>query len=178
MDCQNLRKISRMDRSKSEERRIEQAKKIHVKGLRDHESRRGLIPIQRLSIPSKSAMAVGATGGSVDGPSSGLAGNKDSGSLHQLKRENQPLVEWDTDESEEEIHFFPVSSSAGKGGNIAMGRQVLTDTFSIEGLDLSGEDEEEEDDDDEDDLNLVPPKLHYQTCTCCVLPISCGCAIM
>ncbi|XP_071439011.1 uncharacterized protein [Hetaerina americana] len=165
------------------ERRIEQAKKIHVKGLRDHESRRGLIPIQRLSIPSKNStlgIPVGGSGGGsglgVDGPSV-LGGSKDNINLLQLKRENQPLVEWDTDESEEEIHFFPVSSSAGKG-NIPMGRQVLTDTFSIEGLDLSGEEEEEEDEDDEDDLNLVPPKLHYQSCTCCVLPVTCGCAIM
>jgi hypothetical protein len=58
------------------------------------------------------------------------------------------------------VHFFPASKAQ---------RQELSDTFSIEELELSP---------DEDDLNLVPPKQMYQRCGCCAIPSDWKCVIL
>ncbi|XP_074036748.1 uncharacterized protein isoform X3 [Leptinotarsa decemlineata] len=78
-------------------------------------------------------------------------------------KDQQPLVQWDTDDSEEDIvNFFPL---ARKESRI---HHELTDTFSIEEMSISGDDEEE-------DLHLVPPTTFYKNIKCC--SSSC-CAIM
>ncbi|XP_050509490.1 uncharacterized protein LOC126886582 [Diabrotica virgifera virgifera] len=67
----------------------------------------------------------------------------------------QPLVQWDTDDSEEDIvNFFPQARKESKV------HHELTDTFSIEEMSISGDDEEE-------DLHLVPPTTIYKTFKCC-----------
>ncbi|CAH1995871.1 unnamed protein product [Acanthoscelides obtectus] len=74
-------------------------------------------------------------------------------------KDQQPLVQWDTDDSEEDIvNFFPLSRKETRI------HQELTDTFSIEEMSISGDDEEEE------DLHLVPPQTNYRRFKCC--PIS------
>ncbi|XP_039277264.1 protein FAM219A [Nilaparvata lugens] len=103
------------------ERRIEQAKKIHSK--QEAKKSPSLIPIQRLPIP----------GGRP---------------LPNIK-EQHPLVNWDSDESEE-LDFFPVSRTRDS-------KQELTDTFSIEDFELTPE---------EDDLDLRPPKTMNLCCNC------------
>ncbi|XP_030749466.1 uncharacterized protein LOC115877454 [Sitophilus oryzae] len=71
-------------------------------------------------------------------------------------KDHQPLVQWDTDDSEEDIvNFFPLSRKESRM------HQELTDTFSIEEMSISG------DDDDEDDLHLVPPQTVYKKFDCC-----------
>lgn len=73
-------------------------------------------------------------------------------------KDQQPLVQWDTDDSEEDIvNFFP---NARKESKV---HQELTDTFSIEEMSISGDDEEE-------DLHLVPPNTVYKTFKCCMSP--------
>ncbi|XP_047000243.1 protein FAM219A [Schistocerca americana] len=116
------------------EQRIEQAKKNHR--LQEYKKNSSLIPIQRLPIPNKPGSST--------------------------QREQQPLVEWETDESDEDINFFPLS-------RMKDGKQELTDTFSIEDFDVSP---------DEDDLNLLPPKPMYQRCICCVIPADWKCNII
>ncbi|XP_066995093.1 protein FAM219A isoform X2 [Anabrus simplex] len=116
------------------EQRIEQAKKIQR--IQEYKKNSSLIPIQRLPIPNKS--------------------------VSSSPREQQPLVDWETDESDEDINFFPLS-------RIKDGKQELTDTFSIEDFELSP---------DEDDLNLLPPKPMYQRCVCCVVPVDWRCILM
>ncbi|XP_069676996.1 protein FAM219A isoform X4 [Periplaneta americana] len=116
------------------EHRIEQAKKIQR--IQEYKKNSTLIPIQRLPIPSK---AVTST-----------------------QREQQPLVDWETDESDEDINFFPLS-------RMKDGKQELTDTFSIEDFEVSP---------DEDDLNLLPPKPMYQRCVCCIVPLDWKCTLM
>ncbi|CAH1114345.1 unnamed protein product [Psylliodes chrysocephalus] len=70
-------------------------------------------------------------------------------------KDQQPLVQWDTDESEEDIaNFFPQARKESKV------HHELTDTFSIEEMSISGDDEEE-------DLHLVPPTTIYKTFKCC-----------
>lgn len=65
--------------------------------------------------------------------------------------------------SEEDIvNFFPLSRKESRL------HQELTDTFSIEEMSIS-------DDDDEEDLHLVPPQTVYKKFACC--PIS-FCVIM
>lgn len=60
--------------------------------------------------------------------------------------------------SEEDIaNFFPASRKESR-----IHHQELTDTFSIEEMSISGDDEEEE-----DDLHLVPPKTTYKGLKCC-----------
>ncbi|CAH0550961.1 unnamed protein product [Brassicogethes aeneus] len=55
-------------------------------------------------------------------------------------KDHQPLVQWDTDDSEEDIvNFFPLSRKESRV------HHELTDTFSIEEMSISGDDEEEED---------------------------------
>lgn len=88
-----------------------------------------LIPIQRLPIPSKMAVA----------------------------KEQLPLVEWDTDESEEDVHFFPMDKPSVKA--------ELTDTFSIEEMEVSA---------DEDDLHLLPPKNASRSLLCCPFNFRCN----
>nr|CAI5830301.1 unnamed protein product [Callosobruchus analis] len=74
-------------------------------------------------------------------------------------KDQQPLVQWDTDDSEEDIvNFFPLSRKETRI------HQELTDTFSIEEMSISGDDEEEE------DLHLVPPQTNHKRFKCC--PIS------
>ncbi|KAJ3648869.1 hypothetical protein Zmor_020638 [Zophobas morio] len=71
-------------------------------------------------------------------------------------KDHQPLVQWDTDDSEEDIvNFFPLSRKESRI------HQELTDTFSIEEMSISGDDEEEE------DLHLVPPQTVYKKFACC-----------
>ncbi|XP_017769464.1 PREDICTED: uncharacterized protein LOC108557465 [Nicrophorus vespilloides] len=71
-------------------------------------------------------------------------------------KDQQPLVQWDTDDSEEDIvNFFPLSRKESRV------HQELTDTFSIEEMSISGDDEEEE------DLHLVPPQTVYKKFACC-----------
>lgn len=58
--------------------------------------------------------------------------------------------------SEEDIvNFFPLSRKESRIN------QELTDTFSIEEMSISGDDEEEE------DLHLVPPQTTYKKFSCC-----------
>lgn len=60
--------------------------------------------------------------------------------------------------SEEDIvNFFPLSRKESKAHH----HQELTDTFSIEEMSISGDDEEEE------DLHLVPPQTVYRKFGCC-----------
>lgn len=119
------------------ERRIEQARKTHR--AQEYKKSPGLIPIQRLPVPTTKGQNATA-------------------------REHQPLVEWDTDDSDEDIpvHFFPAAKER-------LGRQELSDTFSIEELELSP---------DEDDLNLVPPKQMYHRWACCAIPVDWRCTIL
>ncbi|XP_034245610.1 uncharacterized protein LOC117647800 [Thrips palmi] len=119
------------------ERRIEQAKK--VQRLQEYKKSSGLIPIQRLPIPSKTPAAA-------------------------TSKEHHPLVDWDSEDSEEDINFFPVKMRDG--------RQELTDTFSIENLPLSGGEE------DEDDLDLLPPQKPHRKWGCCGLSFSTRCSII
>ncbi|XP_022908166.1 uncharacterized protein [Onthophagus taurus] len=71
-------------------------------------------------------------------------------------KDHQPLVQWDTDDSEEDIvNFFPLSRKESRV------HHELTDTFSIEEMSISG------DEDDEEDLHLVPPQTIYRKLTCC-----------
>lgn len=66
--------------------------------------------------------------------------------------------------SEEDIvNFFPLSRKESKA------HQELTDTFSIEEMSISGDDEEEE------DLHLVPPQTVYKKFGCCPMSF---CVIM
>lgn len=100
----------------------------------------GLLPLQRLNIPRAAHMG---------------------SNLQQLsgscKDQQQPLVQWeDSDDSEEDIiNFFPLSRKESKT------HQEISDTFSIEELSISGDEDEEE------DLHLVPPSTIYRTVTCC-----------
>ena len=71
-----------------------------------------------------------------------------------------PLVDWDTDESDEDIHFFPIKPPI---------RQELTDTFSIEEYQVSP---------DEDDLNLLPPLPTYQRLSLCCFSFNPKCVIL
>lgn len=119
------------------ERRIEQAKK--VQRLQEYKKSSGLIPIQRLPIPSKTPAAA-------------------------TSKEHHPLVDWDSEDSEEDINFFPVKMRDG--------RQELSDTFSIENLPLSGGEE------DEDDLDLLPPQKPHRKWGCCGLSFSTHCSII
>ncbi|XP_023712198.1 protein FAM219A isoform X4 [Cryptotermes secundus] len=116
------------------EQRIEQAKKIQR--IQEYKRNPTLIPIQRLPIPSKPVTS--------------------------SQREQQPLVDWDTDESDEDLNFFPLS-------RMKDGKQELTDTFSIEDFEVSP---------DEDDLNLLPPKPMYQRCICCIIPVDWKCTLL
>ncbi|RZF41559.1 hypothetical protein LSTR_LSTR000273 [Laodelphax striatellus] len=104
------------------ERRIEQAKKIQ--NTQETKKSPSLIPIQRLPIPCGKASA------------------------NNIK-EQHPLVNWDSDESEE-LDFFPVLRARDS-------KQELTDTFSIEDFELTPE---------EDDLDLLPPKTMSLCCNC------------
>ncbi|KAJ8933166.1 hypothetical protein NQ314_014173 [Rhamnusium bicolor] len=71
-------------------------------------------------------------------------------------KDHQPLVQWETDDSEEDIvNFFPLSRKESRV------HHELTDTFSIEEMSISGDDEEEE------DLHLVPPQTIYKRFECC-----------
>ncbi|KAK4885778.1 hypothetical protein RN001_002049 [Aquatica leii] len=73
-------------------------------------------------------------------------------------RDHQPLVQWDTDDSEEDIvNFFPLSRKESRA------HQELTDTFSIEEMSISG--------DEEEDLHLVPPQPVYRRFACCPFPV-------
>nr|CAD7608199.1 unnamed protein product [Timema genevievae] len=114
------------------EQRIEQAKKSQR--IQEYKKNPSLIPIQRLPIPGKL----------------------------NSSREQQPLVDWESDESDDDINFFPLS-------RIKDGKQELTDTFSIEDFEVSP---------DEDDLNLLPPKPMYHRCMCCIVPANWKCVIM
>lgn len=59
--------------------------------------------------------------------------------------------------SEEDIvNFFPLSRKESRA------HQEITDTFSIEEMSISGDDEEEE-----EDLHLVPPQTAYKKIACC-----------
>ncbi|XP_076257485.1 uncharacterized protein LOC143194720 isoform X2 [Rhynchophorus ferrugineus] len=79
-------------------------------------------------------------------------------------KDHQPLVQWDTDDSEEDIvNFFPLSRKESRI------HQELTDTFSIEEMSISG------DEDDEEDLHLVPPQTVYKRFGCCTFSF---CVIM
>ncbi|KAI4468628.1 hypothetical protein QE152_g1016 [Popillia japonica] len=79
-------------------------------------------------------------------------------------KDHQPLVQWDTDDSEEDIvNFFPLSRKESRV------HQELTDTFSIEEMSISGDEEEEE------DLHLVPPQTIYRKLSCCPFSV---CAIL
>ncbi|XP_065167471.1 uncharacterized protein [Atheta coriaria] len=79
-------------------------------------------------------------------------------------KDQQPLVQWDTDDSEEDIvNFFPLSRKESRV------HQELTDTFSIEEMSISG------DEDDEEDLHLVPPQAVYKKFACCSFTL---CAIL
>ncbi|KAK9878544.1 hypothetical protein WA026_022441 [Henosepilachna vigintioctopunctata] len=72
-------------------------------------------------------------------------------------KENQRLVQWDSDDSEEDIiNFFPVSRKETRV------HQEISDTFSIEEMSISGED-----DDDEEDLHLIPPQTTISSFSCC-----------
>lgn len=93
-----------------------------------------MIPIQRLSIPAKPVSVT--------------------------DKEHLPLVEWDTEDSDEDIHFFPVKSPV---------KQELTDTFSIEEYQVSP---------DEDDLNLLPPQPIYQRFSFCCFSIHPKCSLL
>ncbi|CAL8098967.1 unnamed protein product [Orchesella dallaii] len=64
----------------------------------------------------------------------------------KLSSEKKPLVQWDSDESEEELSFFPPSK-----------RGVITDNLSIDNMSLSGE---------EEDLHLTPPRPLTKKCPC------------
>ncbi|XP_075216883.1 uncharacterized protein LOC142322092 [Lycorma delicatula] len=126
------KKSNRRELHKKLERRIEQAKKIQ--NFQDLKKNSPLIPIQRLQIPSsKSSTASNST------------------------KEHHPLVDWDSDESEEDINFFPASRLRDSS------KQELTDTFSIEEFEVTP--------DDEDDLDLLPPKSMSQRLLCCNLPL-------
>nr|CAD7262826.1 unnamed protein product [Timema shepardi] len=124
---------SALDKMATEaEQRIEQAKKSQR--IQDYKKNPSLIPIQRLPIPGKL----------------------------NSSREQQPLVDWESDESDDDINFFPLS-------RIKDGKQELTDTFSIEDFEVSP---------DEDDLNLLPPKPMYHRWMCCIVPANWKCVIM
>ncbi|CAG9860677.1 unnamed protein product [Phyllotreta striolata] len=72
------------------------------------------------------------------------------------KDQQQPLVQWDTDDSEEDVaNFFPHARKESKV------HQELTDNFSIEEMSISGDEDEEE------DLHLVPPTSVRKTFKCC-----------
>lgn len=73
------------------------------------------------------------------------------------------MVDWDTEDSDEDIHFFPLSKSK------APVKQELTDTFSIEEFQVSP---------DEDDLNLLPPKPTYQRLSFCCYSVDSKCSIL
>ncbi|EEB19825.1 hypothetical protein Phum_PHUM592210 [Pediculus humanus corporis] len=77
-----------------------------------------------------------------------------------VTKEHLPLVDWDTDESDEDIHFFPIKPPI---------RQELTDTFSIEEYQVSP---------DEDDLNLLPPLPTYQRLSLCCFSFNPKCVIL
>lgn len=60
--------------------------------------------------------------------------------------------------SEEDIaNFFPLSRKESR-----IHHQEITDTFSIEEMSISGDEEE-----DEEDLHLVPPQTTYKGLKCC-----------
>lgn len=60
--------------------------------------------------------------------------------------------------SEEDIvNFFPLSRKESRA------HQELTDTFSIEEMSISG--------DEEEDLHLVPPQPVYRRFACCSFPV-------
>uniref|UniRef100_A0A1B6MUG5 Uncharacterized protein n=1 Tax=Graphocephala atropunctata TaxID=36148 RepID=A0A1B6MUG5_9HEMI len=128
------RKMSRKQLHKKLERRIEQAKKLQVQN--EMKKNPQLIPIQRLPIPTSKP------------PTS--------------PRENHPLVDWETDDSDEDINFFPVS-------RMRDGKQELTDTFSIEDFEVTPE---------EDDLDLLPPKPLDRRLLCCGVPLHWTCSIL
>ncbi|CAG7833256.1 unnamed protein product [Allacma fusca] len=88
-----------------------------------------LLPPQRLAIPNKTHH------------SNSSSANEGSSS------ENKPLVQWDSDESEEELSFFPAPKTRG----------ILNDNLSIDNMSLSGE---------EDDLHLSPPRPIAHRCPC------------
>ncbi|XP_063225344.1 protein FAM219A [Bacillus rossius redtenbacheri] len=114
------------------EQRIEQAKK--TQRIQEYKKNASLIPIQRLPVPHKSNSA----------------------------REQQPLVDWQSDDSDDDVNFFPLA-------RIKDGKQELTDTFSIEALDVSP---------DEDDLDLLPPQPVYERRLCCVVPSGWRCVLI
>ncbi|XP_018329666.1 uncharacterized protein LOC108740010 [Agrilus planipennis] len=73
-------------------------------------------------------------------------------------RDHRPLVQWDSDDSEEDIvNFFPLSRKESR-------KEELTDTFSIEEMSISGDEEEE-------DLHLVPPQPVYKNFRCCPMTV-------
>ncbi|KAL3286368.1 hypothetical protein HHI36_000875 [Cryptolaemus montrouzieri] len=72
-------------------------------------------------------------------------------------KEKQPLVQWDSDESEEDIiNFFPISRKESRI------HQEISDTFSIEEMSISGGEDE-----DEEDLHLIPPQTDFTSFSCC-----------
>ncbi|XP_045470018.1 uncharacterized protein LOC123677503 [Harmonia axyridis] len=72
-------------------------------------------------------------------------------------REKQPLVQWESDDSEEDIiNFFP---AARKEPRV---HQEISDTFSIEEMSISGAEDE-----DEEDLHLIPPQQNFSKISCC-----------
>ncbi|KAL0278854.1 UNVERIFIED_CONTAM: hypothetical protein PYX00_000545 [Menopon gallinae] len=121
------------------EQRIQEAKKIQKSQQQEQKKSNigpNLIPIQRLSIPSKPVSIT--------------------------NKEHLPLVDWDTEDSDEDIHFFPTKLPV---------KQELTDTFSIEEIQVTP------DEDDEDDLNLLPPKPTYQRISICCFTVNSKCII-
>ncbi|XP_044746028.1 uncharacterized protein LOC123307689 [Coccinella septempunctata] len=72
-------------------------------------------------------------------------------------REKQPLVQWESDDSEEDIiNFFPASRKDPRV------HQEISDTFSIEEMSISGGEDE-----DEEDLHLIPPQKNFAKFSCC-----------
>lgn len=95
-----------------------------------------MIPIQRLPIPASKPL--------------------------NSPREHHPLVDWETDESDEDVNFFPVSRARD-------GKQELTDTFSIEDFEVTPE---------EEDLDLLPPKPMDHRILCCGIPLHWSCNVL
>ncbi|XP_059489945.1 protein FAM219A [Neocloeon triangulifer] len=125
------RKATARELRRKLERRIEQARKSHK--AQEYKKGPSLIPIQRLPIPSTKIISA------------------------KEKREQQPLVEWESDDSDDDlpVNFFP--SAKDKAA-----RQELTDTFSIEEMEMSPEEDE--------DLNLEPPKQALNNWCCFQMP--------
>ncbi|CAB3385136.1 Hypothetical predicted protein [Cloeon dipterum] len=126
------RKATARELRRKLEKRIEQARKSHK--AQEYKKGPSLIPIQRLPIPSTKIISA------------------------RESKEQQPLVEWGSDDSDEDlpVNFFP--STKDKTAT----RQELTDTFSIEEMEMSPEEDE--------DLNLEPPKQIKSSWCCAPIP--------